>query len=135
MKRSVKDPRRYMDVNPSLRIAQEDIEGTLQTLDEIRKLFGKNGQHWITDAFERIEDGINNFCLVGASQNLNGQYEGAARAAIAIAVWEREDGDMGSLDEDPDAVIINFNDERADWDDIKKIMKRAKEIVRKARIK
>jgi hypothetical protein len=136
--------------------------GTLKALDSIRNLFGKDGQNWITgseqeeyevgDEHPRTEETITKaftgYCLVGGVHEVDGIYEELAQAAISLAIIKRTEIDLGLDELDADEVeytvhdkimdtstIIDFNDSTATWNDIKAVLKLAKEIVKKAPVK
>ena len=144
---------------PRLVIPAGEKAGVLEALSDIRALFGKNGQNWITGAehehYEPSDDpeypeyhpttgevlrkAFDGYCLIGGVYAVDGRYENAARLAISMAIAEQE-GLLEGEDDPQDAAyiltddstIIDFNDHTATWDDIKDVLKRAKELVRKA---
>lgn len=141
---------------PRLVIPAGEKAGVLAALQDIRNLFGKNGQNWITgqehlhiepkdrhpETGEQLRQAFDGYCLIGGVREVDGRYENAARLAIAFAIAERE----GLLNEDDEPevnagiltdenTIIDFNDRDASWDDIKAVLTRAKQLVRNADVK
>lgn len=102
----------------------------IKCIDAIQELFGPGGKYWIKGKYHLSQDGVDKFCLVGASQKANGPYEGPARLAIALAIDERARLEHAANSEN---VIITFNDkEPTKWADVKKVLNRARKIVQQA---
>lgn len=101
-----------------------------------------------------FEKQMDMFCLVGGVKKVDGKSEYPARLAISLAIDEWmvkrdvyddgwSDGDtaesvreetLGNLSTPTgqETAIINFNDDHADWDDVKWVLSRAKKLVQKA---
>lgn len=121
-------------VVPQLVIPAADKPGIIAALDAIRALLGNKGQNWITGEEHDVnEDGVDQYCLFGAIQGVDGKYEQAAQLVITLAVLERDDdldvteSTIGSKD-----TITDFNDFQAQWKDIKDVIARAKQLVQQA---
>jgi hypothetical protein len=123
----------FIEFSPTLKIRKADKAGTLKCLTAIRNLFGNKGQYWTTGVGkETTEEGFNRFCLVGAAAEVNGKFEPQARAAISLAILRNEDEEPDLCSVDSEETIINYNDvTAASFADIRKILKTAKELVRK----
>lgn len=135
---------------PELRVPVKEQPKLIRVLDDIQALFGKGGVNWIQGA-EKVAREVNDktfdaFCLVGALKEIDGPYEDAARAAISLAILERDvlepDNENDPFEpvenalSDTEDTIIDFNDagDRT-WAEILKVLKRARALVQGAKLK
>jgi hypothetical protein len=98
-----------------------------------------------------LQKDFDQFCLIGAVYEVNGRYEHAARAAISYAIMDVQgrlkfeyddcnesystaDGNdpayVADKLDDP-GTITDYNDDNG-WNEVKVVLKRAKELVRRA---
>lgn len=107
----------------------------IANITEMLKLF-KGGKYWTQGSMYREsyysnKDGspIYEYCLVGANQEADGIGEEVALNQIAAVICDTPD----TVDRiDPEDTCIEFNDGFAeDYDDIKKVLLKARKILRK----
>lgn len=135
--------------------------GACQTLDNILMLFGSKGQNWIKgDEYEHTNAGeysnsrlkvlrkaFDGFCLIGGVKKVDGQYEGAARVALALAITQyhkptaemvatqvaKRDSECISALLMDEYTIISFNDDsKVKFSDIRAVVKLAKKLIQEA---
>jgi hypothetical protein len=137
MKSKVKSqlPKIVVDRTPRIKATKAQKLGALSALTEIRKLFGPKGRHWVQGDYHTTKEGFDAFCLSGAFNKVDGNYEALARLAVGLAIenLHRNNYHLESLAANygDDSLIVGFNDDVADsWDDVLKVIKEARRILK-----
>lgn len=112
-------------------LTKKQVAGVVETLTEIRKLFGTKGQHWIKG---QETDDYGGFCLLGARREVDGRYEGLANDLLALAVARRQADEETARGSSFKYVDLNDN-ENTTFEDIKALISRAKKLAKSGRVK
>jgi hypothetical protein len=95
---------------------------------------------------QEVQKAFDGFCLMGGIRKVDGRYEHIARLALTLAIKDAitesnkrlaknqldPDDVLNDIDDGGDA-IVDFNDsEKTTWKDIKRVLARAKQLVKKA---